>query len=803
MVARPISDEMKQAYLDYSMSVIMSRALPDVRDGLKPVHRRILYAMHKMNLTAGAKTRKSAAVVGEVLGKYHPHGDAAVYDAMVKMAQDFTYRYPLVIGQGNFGSIDGDAAAAMRYTEAKMSEISSVLLADIGKDTVDFRENYDGTTQEPVVLPAGVPNLLLNGTLGIAVGMATNIPPHNLSEIVDATVHLIDNEDATVEDLLEYIQGPDFPTGALVFGREDIKHAYQSGRGGVLQRGEAEIIEGDRGMHQIVITSLPYRVNKAKLIVKMAKLVKDDRLSEVKDIRDESTSDIRIAVDLKQGSHPNKVLNALYKHTQLEEKFHFNVVALVDGVPQTLSLKAILEEFIAHRREVVTRRAKYELKKAEAREHILLGLTKALDHIDEIIKLIKQSEDRDDAHANLKKKFKFSDKQAAAILAMRLQRLAGLERKKIEDELAAVQATIKELKELLGSVEKIKEKIKEELLEIKEKHGDERRTRVIPHDPGDIDAEDLIPNEETILVYTDGGYIKRTNPSAYKRQKRGGVGVVDLNTKEDDYVTALVTATMHSDVLFFTDKGKVYQLKMYDLPEGRRATRGKSIVNFLELQSDERVTSILPMPKALKEDELSLVMVTKQGTSKKVDAASFHDVRRSGLIAITLEEGDELVSASFARSGDDVMVVTKDGQAIRFDESEVREMGRTAKGVRGIRLNKDDFVVAADTVAEDLKDPHLFVVTENGNGKKTALSEYSTQKRGGKGLKTAKITQKTGPIIAARVVSGEDKEIVAMSRNSQAIRIDLDEVPALGRNTQGVRIMKLREGDKASSLVSI
>ncbi|MEK7575312.1 MAG: DNA gyrase subunit A [Patescibacteria group bacterium] len=804
VIAREITREMKDSYLDYAMSVITSRALPDVRDGLKPVHRRILFAMNQMGLTSSAKFRKSATVVGEVLGNYHPHGDAAVYETMVKMVQDFSIRYPLIIGQGNFGSIDGDPAAAHRYTEAKMSKMASELLRDIEKDTVTLRPNYDNTKNEPTVLPAVVPNLLLNGTLGIAVGMATNIPPHNLGEVVDATVHLIDNKTATTEDLTQFIKGPDFPTGGIVFGAKDLMHAYGSGRGGVVTRGVAEITESKAGVAQIIITSIPYRVNKSELIMRIADLVREKKIEGIKGLRDESTKDIRIAIDLKQGAYPEKVLNFLYKHTQLEESFHFNVVALVDGIPQTLSLKAILEEFVAHRVIVVRRRTEFDLRKALAREHILLGLKKALDHIDEIIKLIKKSKDTAEAHANLMKQFKFSDLQAAAILEMKLSRLAGLERKKIEDELTAVQALIKALKEILASPKKILSIIKDELTEIKTKYGDDRRTKIIKAAAGTFSEEDLIPDADSVLVLTKGGYIKRTDPDEYKKQKRGGVGVVDLDTKEEDFITHLVFATTHNDLLFFSDKGKAYQIKMYEIPEGKRATKGKSIMNFLSLAEGERITSILPMPKDTKvADNLALMMVTKGGTGKKSSAKHFHDVRRSGLIAISLDAGDELVSASFAGKNDEVVIATKEGQSIRFKESDVREMGRTAAGVRVIRLEKGDEVISADIVSKASKNPALFVMAANGYGKKTTLDEYKTQNRGGSGILTMKVTAKTGALIAAKVVTDDDEEIVAMSKQSQVIRVDIKEIPTISRATQGVRVMKLREGDSLASLVCL
>ncbi len=803
IVPQSISSEMKEAYLDYAMSVITSRALPDVRDGLKPVHRRILFTMQQMGLSATARFRKSAAVVGDVLGKYHPHGDTAVYDALAKMAQSFTYRYPLVIGQGNFGSIDGDPPAAMRYTEAKMSRLSGELLRDLEKDTVDFRANYDATRKEPVVFPAAYPNLLVNGTLGIAVGMATNIPPHNVGEVCEATIHLIDNPSATTDDLMKFVKGPDFPTGCVAFNKKDIQHAYAGGKGGVVVRGVSDIVEDKKGNFQIVISSIPYRVNKSDLLVKIADLVRDKKVEGIKDIRDESTDDIRIVIELKSSGHPQNVLNYLYKHTQLEDTFHYNIVALVDGVPQTLSLKAILEEFIKHRDEVVTRRATFDLNKAEAREHILLGLKKALDHIDKIIKTIKAAKDAPAAHAALMKTFKFSDKQATAILEMRLQKLAGLERKKVEDELKEVQKLIKDLKTLLASKKKILEVVKNELQEVITKYGDERRTKIVAQPVKSLSMEDLVADEESVLVLTKGGYIKRTNPDEYKKQKRGGVGVIDLNTKEEDFVTTFLTTGTHSDLLFFTDKGKAYQIKMYEVPEGKRATRGKSVMNFLSLTQDEKVTSVLPMPKEVKENDLSLLMVTKTGVVKRVEAKNFHDVRRSGLIAIKLSAGDELISAKFVEKGDDVSIVTSKGQSIRFKGSDVRKMGRSAAGVRGIKLVKGDFVISADVVRKGYSDPELLVMSSVGYGKKTKLKEYKTQGRGGSGIKTANVTSKTGELIAATVVDGGEGEMVAMSKKGQVIRVDLKEIPTLGRQTQGVRVMKLRSGDSIASLVSL
>lgn len=801
VVDRSITTEMKESYLDYAMSVITARALPDVRDGLKPVHRRILYAMHEKGLTSSAKFRKSAVVVGDVLGNYHPHGDVAVYDSMVQMAQDFKMRYPLIIGQGNFGNIDGDPAAAMRYTEAKMSRLSGEILRDIEKETVLWRANYDSTKKEPAVLPAAIPNLVLNGTLGIAVGMASNIPPHNLREVSKALVHLINNPEATTEELLEFIQGPDFPTGGIAFGRKDIHHACATGRGGVVVRGIAEIVETKAGVNQIVITAVPYRVNKSDLIIKIADLVRDKKLEGIKGLRDESTKDIRIVIELKSGGHPQKVLNALYKHTQLEETFHYNLVALVDGVPQTLSLKTMLAEFIGHRKVVIRKRTEYDLKKAEEREHILLGLTKALDHIDKVIKLIKSSKDTMDAHRGLMAEFKFSALQATAILDMKLQKLAGLERKKLEDELRAVQIFIKRCKEILASVKIIVGIIKDEINEIAEKYGDDRRTIIAKQGAKILSIEDMVPEEENALVLTSGGYVKRTKPEEFRKQKRGGVGVVDLETKEEDFVTHLLVGNTHSDVLFFTDQGKVYQIKMYELPEGRRATKGKSLVNFVALGADEKVTSVLVMPKEVKGVELSLLMITKNGVGKRVAAKSFHDVRRSGLIAIKLKEGDELVSASFVAKGDSAILVTNKGQSIRFKESDIREMGRGAGGVRAMRLAKGDKIVGAQVISKEAKNPSLLIISGNGFGKRTKIGEYKTQKRGGSGIKTSKVTPKTGEIISGMIVTEEVEELVAISQKSQVIRTSVKEIPLLGRSTQGVRIMKLREQDKIASLI--
>jgi len=798
-----VVSEMKESYLAYAMSVITSRALPDVRDGLKPVHRRILFAMNELGLTSSARFRKSAAVVGDVLGKYHPHGDTAVYDSMVGMAQEFSYRYPLVLGQGNFGSIDGDNAAAMRYTEAKMSKISAELLRDLEKETVDYRPNYDATRKEPVVFPAAVPALLLNGTLGIAVGMATNIPSHNLGEVLDATNHLIENEEATTEDLMQFIKGPDFPTGGIAYGHKDMLHAYGTGRGGVVCRGEAEIVEQKDGNFSIIITSLPFRVNKSNLIVSIAELVQEKKLEGIKGLRDESTKDIRIVIDLKSSAHPEKVLNYIYKNTQLESNFNFNMVALVDGVPQTLSLKSILAEFIGHRKEVVKRRTIYDLRKAEEREHILLGLKKALDKIDRVITIIRGSKDSQIAKVNLIKEFKFSDLQAIAILEMKLSKLAGLERKAVEDELEEKQKFIAEMKDLLASPKKILKTIAGELKEIREKYADERRTKIVKGGVKEISDEDLVPEKETVLVLTAGGYVKCTDPSEYRAQKRGGVGVIDLETKEEDFVTMLVSGSTHSNLLFFTNLGKAYQMKMYEIPEGRRATRGKSIMNFLPLAMDEKVYSILAMPKDLGSTSSSLMLVTKHGTAKKMATESFKDVRRSGIIAIRLDKDDQLISALVTERGNEVMIATAEGQSIRFKESDVREMGRTAGGVTGIKLGKSDEVIGVDVVKKGSEKGSFLTMSANGFGKKTDLGEYKVQKRGGSGVKTAKVTPKTGKLIVAKVLTGEEEELIAMSKKGQVIRTALKDISSLGRQTQGVTVMRLRSGDAIASLACL
>lgn len=805
ILVQNISDEMRKSFIDYSMSVITERALPDVRDGLKPVHRRILYAMKTTGLTSGAKFRKSATVVGEVLGKYHPHGDTSVYDSMVNMAQEFSSRYPLVLGQGNFGSVDGDNAAAYRYTEAKMSKLSDEMLKDIEKETVLFIPNFDGTIKEPKVLPAAIPNLLLNGCLGIAVGMATNIPPHNLSEVVDATVHLIDNPEATNEDLVEFVKGPDFPLGGIAYNKKDILHAYATGRGGVVCRGDAEIVEEKSGKFQVIITSIPYRVNRQNLVVKIAQLVQEKKIQGIRDLRDESDEETRIVVDIKPGMEPQRILNYLYKHTELESNFNYNMIGLVDGVPQLLTLREILNTFILHREEVVRRRTEFDLAKAKARAHILEGLKKALDHIDEVIQIIKKSKDTPEAKLNLMKKFKFSDLQAQAILDMRLQKLAGLERKAIEDELKAILKYIGELEGLLASRKKMLAVISGELSAIKEAYGDARRTKIMARAAGAISDEDLIPEKDTALLLTAGGYVKRTDPAEYRAQRRGGQGVSDLETKEEDAVMHVTIASTKSDLLFFTAEGKVYQIKMYDIPEASKATKGKSINNYISLADTDRVTSVLTVPKEARQlKEAGVVCVTNKGAVKKMMLDQFAHVRRSGIAAMNLDKDEVLLSAHIVNPTDEIMLVSQDGQSIRFKESDVRAMGRTAGGVRGIDLDKADVVIGADVVAkENFKRAELLILTEHGYGKKSSLEEYKTQNRGGAGIKTLNVTDKTGVVVGAAIVIDDEHDVLTMSKKGQAMRTSLKEIPTLGRATQGVRVMKAKEGDKVASIAII
>ncbi|OGZ61876.1 MAG: DNA gyrase subunit A [Candidatus Spechtbacteria bacterium RIFCSPLOWO2_02_FULL_38_8] len=809
---RPLVEEMQDSYLSYAMSVIMARALPDVRDGLKPVHRRILYTMHRMGLNSSSRFRKSAAITGETMGKYHPHGNAAIYDAMARMAQDFSMRYPLVLGQGNFGSIDGDNPAAERYTEAKLRPITSTMLDDIDKDTVEWMDNYDGEHKEPRVLPSALPQLLLNGTLGIAVGMATNIPPHNLKEIIDATTHLLANPKATVEDLMKFIQGPDFPLGGIIYDKKAMLEAYGQGKGPIVMRGKAEIKEyikkKKKGGLFIEISEIPYQVNKSILIEKMAELVQTGKLESVRDIRDESDrqNSVRIIIELKKDAQPQKTLNKLYKYTELQKTFHLNMTALVGGVqPQVLNLKEVLEKYLQHKREVLRRRTEFELAKAKERAHILEGLKKALDNIDKVIDTIKKSKDRQDAHKNLKSKFKFTDIQITAILDMRLHNLANLERKKVDEELKDKKALIKEYEALLGSEAKIKAQIRKELTEISDKYGDERRTKVYASAVGKFSEEDLVPKEETIISMTRDGYIKRVSPSAYKVQHRGGKGIIGMETRGDDVVDQFLSASTHDRLLFFTNTGRVFQALAHEIPSSMRTARGKALVNFLDLQKDEFVTTIVPLTRGEK-SELKigsyLVMVTENGILKKTPAKDFENVRRSGLIAIRLKKDDKLNWVGVSSGNDEIILTTKNGQNIRFSEKDVRSMGRSASGVRGINLKADDRVVSSDIIKGEDKDKNLLIVMANGYGKQTALKLFKQQRRGGSGIKAASVTQKTGDVVGVRVVR-DMEELIAISEKGQVIRVLIKKISKLGRATQGVRIMRLLQSDKVASVALV
>ncbi len=798
---RSIAEEVKQSYLDYAMSVIVARALPDVRDGLKPVHRRILYSMWSTGLRSTSKFRKSATVVGEVLGKYHPHGDSAVYDTMVRMAQDFSLRYPLVWGQGNFGSMDGDSAAAYRYTEAKLMAIAEEMLIDIEKDTVDFIPNFDGVHEEPVVLPAKLPQLLLNGTVGIAVGMATNIPPHNLNELVDGICHLVDHPEASVDDLMEFVKGPDFPTGGIMYNQKDIREAYATGKGPIVTRAKAEIVETKAGMFQIIVSEMTYATNKASLIMKIAELVKEEKIVGIKDLRDESDKDgVRIVVDLKKEAFPQKVLNQLYQMTDLQKNFNVNMLALVDGTdPQILTLKSILEHYIKHREIVVVRRTEHDLQKAKDRAHILEGLKIALDHIDQIIETIKKSPTKEEAHANLMKKFKLSDRQATAILEMRLQTLAGLERKKIEDELEEKLKLIAYLEDLLKHRKKILALVKSELIEVRDRFGDDRRTRIVKTGISEFKQEDLIPNEEAIITLTEDGYIKRMNPGVYRVQKRGGKGVIGATTKEEDKIAKVLTIETHDNLMFFTDSGKVFQTKAYEIPESSRTAKGQAIVNFLQLTQEEKITAVI----SFKDGGCKyLFMATAKGTVKKSKIEEFENVRRSGLIAISLEKGDVLGWVRPTTGQDEVVMTTADGQSIRFKESDVRPMGRSAAGVRGMKLKDDkDRIVAMDVVSDGDKDMELLVLSRHGYGKRSELSQFKAQKRGGSGIKAMKVTDKTGDIVGALITSMENIEddLILTSEKGTIIRIPFKSISLLGRVTQGVRVMKPQAGDSVAA----
>jgi DNA gyrase subunit A len=800
---REITEELKDSYLDYAMSVIISRALPDVRDGMKPVHRRILYAMWDTGVGAHAKLRKSAYVVGEVLGKYHPHGDVAVYDSLARMAQDFSLRYPMIQGQGNFGSIDGDSPAAMRYTECRLNSLAEEMLLDIDKETVDWVDNYDGTRKEPTVLPAKLPQLLINGSVGIAVGMATNIPPHNLTEVIDAAIHLINDPDATSEELCQFVKGPDFPTGGYIYDQKTITAAYSQGKGSIVNRAKTEIIETKKGQFQIVVTEIPYQVNKSVLLERVAELVKDKKIEGIKDIRDESDKEgLRIVVDVKADASSQKILNQLFKLTDLQKTFHMNILALSDGVqPQILSLKNLLEQYLTHRYHIVTRRTKFDLQKAKERAHILEGLKIALDHIDAIISTIRKSESKDNAKENLMKKFKLSEVQAMAILSMPLSSLAKLERFKIEDELKEKKRVIKELEEILKSPKKVQKVIEGELLEVKNKYGDERRTKVFKSPVGEFSEEDLVPEEESIITLTEDGYIKRMNPKTYRAQHRGGKGVTGMTTREEDDVRYFISASTHDSILFFTNTGRIFQSKAYEIPVGSRTARGQAIVNILQLTPQEKVTAMLPLKKGKEKKEGFLVMTTVFGIIKKTMIEDFENVRRSGLVAIKLQDSDQLGWARLSSGKDEIMLSSQAGQVIRFKEKDIRPMGRAAAGIRGMRLKKGDALVGMDIIKDT--NSKVLIVAENGYGKITDLKHFKVQKRGGSGIKIAKVTPKTGKIVAVQVLSKENEDLIAISSKGQVIRTPLKSIPNLGRATQGVRVMKVEAGDKVASITCV
>ena len=784
-----IIEEMQRSYLNYAMSVIVSRALPDVKDGLKPVHRRILYAMYELGLSYEAKYRKSATVVGEVLGKYHPHGDSPVYDALVRLAQNFAMRYPLIDGQGNFGSVDGDPPAAMRYTEARMAKIASEMLSDIEKNTILFADNFDGTRKEPIVLPAKLPQLLLNGSSGIAVGMATNIPPHNLNEVCDAIIHLIENPEDAVEDLMKFIKGPDFPTGGSIFDINEIRQAYATGRGRIVMRAKAEIEEASSGKFAVVISELPYQVNKSQLVARIAQLVKEKKVEGISDLRDESDrKGMRVFIELKRDSRPKSILNNLYKHTAMQLAFNVNMVALVNGVPGTLTLKQALTEFIRHRQQVVTKRAEFDLNAAKNRAHILEGLKIALDHLDAVIETIRRSKDADIAKVNLMNKFKLTDIQAIAILDMQLRRLAALERQKVEDEYKAVLKTISYLEDLLSSPKKILAVIIKELTELKDKFGDERRTRVYANPIGEFSEEDLIAKEQIIITITRAGYIKRSPTSTFRTQGRGGRGVSGVTMKEEDTVADIFSANTHDSLMIFTNKGRVFQIKVYELPEGTRFSKGAAIVNLIDLEQDELVTSILAVPKMEKNKLGYLFMATKRGVVKKTPLREFEHIRKSGMIAINLVKGDELSWVKLT-SGDDYMIlVTNKGMSIKFSEKDVRPMGRATSGVIGIRLKSADNVITMDKATEKQE---LIIVTEKGLGKRSKISDWPKQGRAGLGVKAAEVTSRTGNLVAANVIGKEDKHLIITSKMAQVIKLPIKDVPVLTRQTQGVILIRL------------
>jgi DNA gyrase subunit A len=813
-----ITTEMQKSYLDYAMSVIVARALPDVKDGLKPVHRRILYAMDKMGLTHSARYSKSAKVVGEVLGKYHPHGDQAVYDTLVRLAQDFSLRYPLVDGQGNFGSVDGDPAAAMRYTECRLAKIADEMLFDIEKETVDFVDNFDATLREPTALPARLPNLLLMGSEGIAVGMATKIPPHNLSEVVDAINYLISkikvekkegkiefDDDVTLEELMEFIKGPDFPTGASIYNIKEIMAAYATGKGRITQRGIAKIEEIGSGKNAIIITELPYQVNKAMLVARIADLVHEKKLEGISDLRDESDRHgIRVVVELKRDARPKQVLNNLYEHTNLQTVFPVNMVALVNGTPQTLTLKQILEEYVKHRHSVVTRRTQFELKQANARLHILEGLKIALDHLDAVIKTIRESATQDVAKTNLMTRFKLSEIQATAILDMQLRRLAALERKKIEEEYEATLKLINHLEDLLSHPEKILKVIGSELAELKEKFGDERRTRVFKMDLKDFHEEDLIPNEETIITVTKTGYIKRLSPKTYKMQARGGKGVTGMTTKDDDEISFLFSAATHDNLLFFTNRGKVYQVRAWDVPETTRQAKGQAIINLINIEQDEKIQAMVNFDPKNKDNYKYIFLATEKGTVKKSAITEFENIRTSGLIAIKLESGDSLCWAKLTTGSNHIFLASYDGKSIRFHEKEVRPTARDTMGVRGLLLKPNDYAISMAVIDPEKKDTLILTAMENGKGKKSRVSEWKVQARGGSGIKSAEVTTKTGKVVSCSVIPSEAADILLTSRHAQVIKMEIKRIPLLSRTTTGVILMRFAKGgDKLAAVTYI
>ena len=793
IIKRDIQTEMQTAYIDYAMSVIVARALPDVRDGMKPVHRRILYTMHEDGITPDKPYRKCATTVGDVLGRYHPHGDASVYDALVRMAQDFSLRYMMVDGHGNFGSIDGDPAAAYRYTEARMSKISQLMLSDIEKNTVEFMPNFDDRLQEPTVLPAKIPALLANGSSGIAVGMATNIPPHNLTELINGIVKIIEEDEVSDEDLMKIIKGPDFPTGAMILGKEGIKQAYTTGKGKITLRAETEIEEMSGGKQRIIVSSLPYQVNKAKLIEHIANLVKEKRIEGISLIRDESDREerVRIVIELKRDVNAQVILNLLFKYTQMQDTFGIIMLALVNGEPKILTLRQCLDEYIEHRRTVILRRTKFELDKAEARAHILLGLKIALDNIDEVINIIRAA--YDDAKERLMERFGLSEIQAQAILDMRLKTLSGLQREKIDDEYNEIMKLIAHLKEILSSETLVFQIIKEELLEIKEKFGDERRTKIVAAE-GEVDVEDLIQEEQSVIALTHFGYIKRMPTDTYRSQKRGGKGITGISTREEDFVKEIFTASTHDTILFFSNKGKLYRLRGYEIPEAGRTAKGTAIVNLLSLDAAEKISTIIPIQNFA--EGKYLLFATKNGIIKKTSLAEYNSARKTGLLSITLKEDDELIDVRLTDGEDNIVLVTKGGMSITFDEKDVRPMGRSSQGVIGIRLNKDDHVIGMESILAGSKST-LLAITENGFGKRTELDEYRVQTRGGKGVITYKITPKTGEIVGIRIVSEED-DVMLITDTGTIIRINVSEISILGRSTQGVTLMRTNEGKVVS-----